>query len=296
MTGKIIINPYKIPGQSVKQAQRLKAEFDALGVDVQIDDQAFLRVGVKDNGLYSEFKNCDFVIYLDKDKYLSQILQDTGVKTFNNHQAIRVCDDKGETYLALAGKGLNLPKTKFAPLCYLNQCDILDYFVNDLEKEFSYPIIVKSSYGSCGNGVFKADDKNSLISIMQTVKTQPHMYQEYLGKEVGKDVRVIVIGGKAIAAMRRINKNDFRSNVALGGYGEKLNLDDKQNQSIVSTAEKCAKVLGLDYCGVDLLKGNDGNPVVCEVNSNAFFEGIEQFTKVNVAKAYAEYVVKTLNV
>ena len=52
-------------------------------------------------------------------------------------------------------------------------------------------------------------------------------------------------------------------------------------------------MLNLDYCGVDLLYGEDG-PVLCEVNSNAFFEGLEAATGVNVAKLYAEYIVGTM--
>ena len=60
-----------------------------------------------------------------------------------------------------------------------------------------------------------------------------------------------------------------------------------------AAAEKAAQVLKLDYCGVDLLYGEDG-PVLCEVNSNAFFEGLEAATGVNVAKLYAEYIVGTM--
>ena len=59
-------------------------------------------------------------------------------------------------------------------------------------------------------------------------------------------------------------------------------------------AELAASVLGLDYCGVDLLYGESGEPIVCEVNSNAFFEGLEGATGVNVAKLYAEHIVKEI--
>ena len=106
----------------------------------------------------------------------------------------------------------------------------------------------------------------------------------------GVDVRVIVIGGKTVASMERRNKDDFRSNVAQGGCGVKIDLPE--NFQIV--AESCAEILGLDYCGVDLLYGNDGEPYVCEVNSNAFFGGIEEATGVNVAKLYAEHIIKTI--
>ena len=95
---------------------------------------------------------------------------------------------------------------------------------------------------------------------------------------------------KVIASMERHNDNDFRSNIAQGGFGSPINLPSDYEQ----TALRCAEVLKLDYCGVDLLYGDNGEPVVCEVNSNAFFDGIEKVTGVNVAKAYAEHVIKTI--
>ena len=90
------------------------------------------------------------------------------------------------------------------------------------------------------------------------------------------DVRVIVIGGVAVASMQRINENDFRSNVGQGGRCVKVELSPRFRQ----VAERCASILGLDYCGVDLLYGDDEEPIVCEVNSNAFIGGIESATGV----------------
>ena len=142
-----------------------------------------------------------------------------------------------------------------------------------------------------GKGVHKADNLEQLIAVMEQVKLKPHLYQEYIPHRVGVDVRVIVIGGKVVASMERCNENDFRSNVAQGGNGKKIDLPE----SFKVVAERCAEVLGLDYCGVDLLYGKDGQPIVCEVNSNAFFDGIENISGVNVAKAYAQHIIKTIN-
>ena len=87
--------------------------------------------------------------------------------------------------------------------------------------------------------------------------------------------------------MRRIAcDGEFRSNIELGGVGKKV---DPPKEYLVA-AEKAAKILGLDYCGVDLLETKEG-PVLCEVNSNAFFEGFEKVTGQDVATAYANYIV-----
>ena len=75
-----------------------------------------------------------------------------------------------------------------------------------------------------------------------------------------------------------------------GGKGEPYNADGE----LTALCEKTAALLNLDYCGIDVLFGKDGY-LLCEVNSNAFFGGIESATGVNVAKAYAEHILKSIN-
>ncbi|MBO7344835.1 MAG: RimK family alpha-L-glutamate ligase [Clostridia bacterium] len=290
MKGVIFINPFLVPEQSVHQAERLKTEFNNLGVDIDIISDGFSRVQVDGKETLIDICAPDFAIYLDKDKYLSEILEKSGLRLFNRHDAVRVCDDKGQTYIALTGKGVKFPKTIFGALCYKNDGEIKDEWVNSIFQNLGFPIIVKESFGSMGKGVHLANDKAELLKIMNQVKLKPHLFQEYIPFKKGVDVRVIVIGGKAVACMERRNDNDYRSNVGQGGQGVKIELPE----SFKAVAENCAEILGLDYCGVDLLYGKDGEPIVCEVNSNAFFDGIESVSGVNVAKKYAEYIIKTI--
>ncbi len=290
MKGLIFINPFLVPKESVHQAERLKEEFNKLGVEVEVVSDGYLRVAAAGDNAFVNLISPDFAIYLDKDKYLSEILEKGGIRLFNKHEAVRVCDDKGETYIALIGQGVKFPKTVFGALCYNESLEVKRESAKSIGETLGYPVIVKESFGSMGNGVYKADTEDELFDIMKKIKTRPHLFQQYIGVKKGVDVRVIVIGGRAVAAMERVNQNDFRSNVARGGKGVKIKLPDK----FKATAEKCAKVLGLDYCGVDLLYGDDGEPIVCEVNSNAFFNGIEEAAGVNVAKIYAEHIIATI--
>ena len=288
--GIIVINPYQIPLESVHQANRLKDELEQLGVSASIVTDAFLRSQICQNTIQTTFNDIDFVVYLDKDKYQSEVLESLGIRLFNTHKAVRVCDDKGTTYLALLNSGLNIPKTIFGALCYNKDMPIDTEWAKKIAESLGYPLIIKESFGSMGKGVHLANNLSELLEVMEKVKLKPHLFQEYIG-EPGVDVRVIVIGGKAVCAMERRNDTDFRSNVAQGGYGKKITLDDEFKKS----AEKCASILGLDYCGVDLLYGKDNKPYVCEVNSNAFISGIEKVTGFNVAKAYAEHIISCLN-
>ncbi len=290
MKGLIFINPFLVPIESVHQAERLKEEFNKRNVEIEIVSDGFSRVAIEGKSAEIDLDAPDFAVYLDKDKYLSNILEKGGLRLFNRHEAVRVCDDKGKTYIALAGMGVNFPKTIFGALCYRADLPVDRKCAEKIAKTLGFPIIVKESFGSMGKGVYKADDIDELLFIMEKVKLKPHLFQEYIGERVGVDVRVIVIGGKVVASMERHNEKDFRSNVGQGGTGKNIRLPE----NFKNIAEGVAEVLKLDYCGVDLLYGKDGEPYVCEVNSNAFIEGIEKTTGVNVAGAYADYIIKTI--
>ena len=334
MKGIIIINPYRVPEQSVKQAERLKEELERLGAAVEIVADGYARVcagvgtgdcerdGVR---LDESFSRADFFVYLDKDKYVSALLEKAGKRVFDLHKAIRLCDDKGDTYIELAAGGFPVPKTIFAPLCYSQNLKTPEEFFEVAEKELSYPMIVKESYGSMGKGVYKAENRAELEEIQEKLKAVPHLLQKYEGARRGTDMRVIVVGGRAAAAMLRINDNDFRSNIALGGRGIKVDFAgatsatsaadtavatvaagsargaaacgkkvNSEYSEFITLAERAARYLKADYCGVDLLFDKNGKPIICEVNSNAFFGEIEKVTGVNVARLYAEHIVKTV--
>ena len=229
-------------------------------------------------------------LLLKQYKYLGKILQSAGFKLFNSAESIEICDDKITTYIALSNSGLPLIDTIPAPLCYTPNVKANERFLDELEQKLGFPMVVKKSYGSFGEGVKLVHGRVELEQTAQELLRVPHCYQRYISESSGKDIRIVVIGGKAIAWMRRVaQQGEFRSNVELGGRGEKTEI----SKEYIEVAEKTAKLLGLEYCGVDLLETEKG-PLLCEVNSNAFFEGLESTTGVNVAEAYAAHILSKI--
>ena len=284
--GLILINAYSRLKSSLNQSERLKEELERLNVCVDIYPNDFFASQIDSFGnIKTKTEGYDFCIYLDKDKYISHMLEKSGLRLFNSHTAIEVCDDKMLTSITLANSKIPMPKTLAGLLCYDGGAEIGKSVFDSVESELGYPLIVKTSYGSLGKGVFKADNREDLIKIANNLKCTPHLFQQFIKSSSGRDIRVIVIGGKFTAAMVRQSKGDFRSNLELGGTATAIN----PPQEVISLCERTAKLLKLDYCGIDVLFGEDGY-YICEVNSNAFFGGIEKATKVNVAKAYAEYI------
>jgi len=273
------------------QAERLKEEFDKLSVETTILRNDFFPVTVSNNVL-NKAKGYDFCVYLDKDKYVLQGLQKCGVKLFNNASAILACDDKMTTYLALADHYVRLVPTLPAPLCYSEEEQIKTSTILAIEEELGYPVIVKQCYGSSGKGVYIANDRDELIERAEQLKCRPHLYQKCMTSSLGHDLRVIVVGGRVLGAMERHSVNgDFRANIAQGATAVPYPVDPDTERLCL----RVAKVLNLDYCGIDLLFGEKGEKYVSEVNSNAFFQEFEKVTGVNVAKAYAEHIVHSLN-
>lgn len=292
MSGFIVINAYPNGEKFYRQAERIASELTALDVEVDIFRNGEVSAWITEKGEVetSLQKEYDFCVYLDKDKYLGELLQKSGLRLFNSAQAVAICDDKMSTYLSLASHGIPLVKTISAPLCYTPSAVPDKAFLSQVGECLGFPLIAKKSYGSFGAGVKLVHDMQELENTETEWLYTPHFYQAFIEESQGKDVRVIVIGGEAVAAMERVaQEGEFRSNIELGGAGKVFNLSKEYKE----LAERVANVLQLDYCGIDLLEGKNGG-IVCEVNSNAFFEGLESVTGINVAKAYAEYIYKTI--
>ncbi len=290
MRGVIMINGYPTEKKFYTQAEKLRDALRGLGVQTDIikngDAYALIDGGVRTN-LSEQYA---FAVYLDKDKYLGYLLEQTGLRLFNSAKAVEFCDDKMTTYLALSNSGLRLAKTIPAPLCYNTQTTVNEGFLRNVVRELGLPLVVKTSYGSFGAGVHLVPGMPELKEIAQKMLRVPHFYQEYIDESRGRDIRVIVVGGKALGGMERVaNDGEFRSNIELGGVGRAVEL----TKEYCKAAERAANALRLDYCGVDLLESKDG-PVLCEVNSNAFFEGFEGATGIDVAGAYAKHIVNTI--
>lgn len=153
----------------------------------------------------------------------------------------------------------------------------------------NFPIIVKSSVGKQGRLVFKVEDKKDLMAKIGILENEKDaiVAREFIPNE--GDLRIFVVGYKAVAAMKRIPKEgDFRSNISQGGRGEKF--DFTKHAQIKKLAEIEAKTTGTEIAGVDVIINKDtGKPYILEVNANPQFEGLEKYTGVNVAQKIIEY-------
>ena len=288
MNGLIIVN--QEIGHNAYKIRRFEEEFSKMGVSLStfINDGTLAVVDA--DKIRINLPKADFVLYLDKDIYLARELEKAGYRLFNKADFIKLCDDKMLTQIGCANLGIKMPKTIAGPLIYTKLQSNSLAFLKQIEKEFGYPLVLKKVYGSLGEGVFLVNNYEELESLYKKLYREPLLFQEYVSSSFGKSMRVLIIDGKVVDGFIRYNTKDFRSNFGDSATG-KLNVGHK---NFLDLAQDIADKLNIEYAGIDFLFGKDDEPILCEINSNAFFEEFEKITSINVAKLFAEMVVRKI--
>jgi ribosomal protein S6--L-glutamate ligase len=199
-------------------------------------------------------------------------------------EALVASRDKLRSLQLLARAGVGLPKTVFTN------------FSRDVEhvvkKVGGAPVILKLLEGTQGLGVILADSMNAASSVMEAFNGLEAriIVQEFIKEARGADIRVFIVDGVVVGAMKRQGKEgEFRSNLHRGGSANIIELSEEEE----NTALIAAKAMGLGVAGVDMLQSKDG-PLVLEVNSSPGLEGIETATGTDIARRIIRYVERNV--
>jgi RimK family alpha-L-glutamate ligase len=289
MHGWLITNSFlknekfdEVPKWLSAAAKRKDVELECLG-------NADVSIIVASECLYEYAKKPDFIIFWDKDLSLAYSLEKMGFRLFNRAEAIRLCDDKMLTHIALAGKRIAMPRTIAAPLTFDNIGYVCLDFLDSVIESLGFPLVVKENFGSFGKEVYLVNNKEEVITLIKQLGTKPFHFQELVQSSVGKDIRIQVVGNKVVTTMYRHSEyGDFRANVTNGGEMEKYHPNSTQSE----LALRITRELGLDFAGIDFLFAENGEPILCEVNSNAHFKNICDSTGVNTADFIIDHVIR----
>ena len=287
MFGVAIVN--QIIGHNQYKIDRFRDEFNkrGIGFEVYVNDGTLAKI--EEGNIIINLPKCDFVLYMDQDIYLAKLLEKAGYHLFNKPDFIKLCGDKLLTHIAVSNEGIPMIKTIASPLVYVDKLEESNYkFLDKVVEELGLPLIVKKAFGSLGKGVFKVDTKEELKKVYSEVYRFPLLFQQYMKNSYGKSVRVLVIDHKVVGGFERYNTADFRSNFGDTASSKKLENDSK----FLLFAEKISQKLDILYAGIDLLYDDNDDPILCEINSNAFFEEFEKITKIDVAKLYVDMIIK----
>lgn len=202
------------------------------------------------------------------------------VFTPNTAAGISNSRDKLRSLQILSSHDVGIPTT-----AYVDDKRDVEYA---LKRVGGAPVIIKLLEGTQGVGVILADKIEIAKAIVETLHStkQQVLLQKFVAESKGKDVRAFVIGGRVVAAIRRVAQGqEFRSNVHRGGKAEAIKLEPDYEEAAV----RAAQIMGLRICGVDMLEGKDG-PQIMEVNSSPGLEGIEGATGLDIAGEIIDYI------
>ncbi|GGD60247.1 30S ribosomal protein S6--L-glutamate ligase [Erythrobacter arachoides] len=203
------------------------------------------------------------------------------VWSLNESVAIGRSRDKLRSMQIFAKHGLGLPLTAYA-----NDPKEAEAIIKAVNGP---PVVIKLLEGTQGIGVVLADSMSSAKSVIEAFRgaNVNILVQEFIKEAGGTDIRALVIGGKVVAAMKRTGAaDDFRSNLHRGGSAQLAKITPAERATAVSAAKR----MGLNVCGVDMLRSNHG-PVIMEVNSSPGLEGIEAASGKDVAGMIIDFIV-----
>ena len=287
MLGWLVTNKYLVGEKFSLLKSKLISEAKSLDIDLASIDNLQTRKIISDKN----YKKPDFVLFWDKDINLGLQLKNDGLKLYNELETIRIGDDKALTYLTLNKYNIPMPKTIPSPQSFGTNISTDKDFLEYINNEFSFPYIIKECFGSFGMQVYLSHNQNETLDIINKINGKAFIVQEFIKTSESRDVRIEIVNKKALCAMYRKNETgDFRSNLTLGAKSYYYEPTIEQ----VDLAEKVADILNLDFGGIDILFGDNDEPILNEVNSNAHFINLTNVSKINVANEILNYIKNDL--
>ena len=288
MRGWLVVNGFLQSNKFSQLYAFLQSAAAGEGIDLSIKTSTEL-FSALDEGICGAEKP-DFALFWDKDYTLAKRLEQEGVAVLNSAEAVRICDDKALTAVALRGK-VRMPKTMHAPKTFEGVGYGDGAWLRGAIETLGFPMVVKEACGSFGKQVYLVESEEQLFSLVENMGYKPFLLQEFIASSKGRDVRINVVGDQVFCAILRENSSDFRSNITGGGVGTAY-IPTKAQAKLALTA---CREIGLDFAGVDVLFGDDGEPILCEVNSNPHFKSTFDCTGLDMSVAIMRYVKEKLS-
>lgn len=203
---------------------------------------------------------------------INRTLEEIGIRTFNNYLTSKVANDKMKTHF-------------YAVMMNVPTMETRSLNGNELRIPTEYPKVIKSVDGHGGSEVFLVKNAEECKEILSLYPNKHFIAQE-LSSEPGIDMRVYVLGGKVLAAVKRTSKSDFRSNFSLGGDAELVSIP----KDVLFTVKTVAKALEADFVGIDFIRHN-GEWVLNEIEDVVGTRMLYSLTDVDAAELYIQHVI-----
>lgn len=268
----------------------LSKEFEKIGYKVQYFIPSRIKVKINISNFSDNFRGLDPYaalvrgfgaaptqrIFFRLD--LLSAIEEYGIKLINSRESLEIASDKFLTSLYLEKHKIPTPKTVVCE----DPDDALESF-----DELGSDMVIKPLYGSRGVGITRVNDRGFAENVIYALGQLNEIFylQEFI-EHYNRDIRILVIGDKAIAGMYRVSDN-WKTNIHAGARSEPLEITSE----LESLAIKAAKVTKTDIAGVDIIESERGY-LVLEVNSIPGFTALQKVTDINLAAEIVSYFLK----
>jgi RimK family alpha-L-glutamate ligase len=205
-------------------------------------------------------------------------LENLGLRVVNSASSIERTVDKYYTSFILADAGIPTPRTL-----------VTEDFQTALSacREMG-DVVLKPLFGSEGKGMVRIVEEETAYRVLRSWELNRYIYciQEYI-PHYQEDLRAFVVGSRVIAAMRR-RGTKWKTNFSQGAEVESVKL----NSEMEALALKAARLVHLDYAGVDLMPTEDGRIYVVEINSIPGWRGLQKTTSTKISECIIDQVLR----
>ena len=216
----------------------------------------------------------EFVVNRSADSKMAAQLEGRGFRLWNNAEITRICNDKYLTYRTMEETGIHsLPSQ-------------LVTSENISEVSASFPSVLKSRDGHGGTEVFLVHDQKELEEAFDRIG-KPTALLQRAAADLGKDLRVYVLGRKIIAAMLRYSETDFRSNFCLGGKAKRCEVVPPE---VIRQVDVITDRFRFGLAGIDFIFDR-GKPVFNEIEDAVGTRMLYAQTDLDIAAIYADYIL-----
>lgn len=225
-----------------------------------------------------EHEDVRFVINRSRNFKIAQTIEEMGVRVFNSAKVTEICNNKGYNYRYIKDE------VPFMPVIY--EGENIESFIKANNEQ--YPCIIKSCTGHGGKQVFMVKNEHEKESAIKEIGNDDYVIQQCCS-DLGKDVRVYVVGNNIVAAMMRTSEKSFKSNFSLGGNAEKYELKEDEIQYV----KRITKKLSLDFAAIDFIYHNK-KAVFNEIEDAAGAIMLYSQTNIDIVQLFVDYIKESV--
>lgn len=222
----------------------------------------------------------DFVINYARNPQLSRCFELMGIRVLNDAEVCALCADKSKMHFAVNTLGIKSTDTYFVQKTGVS----LTHFVD------KFPLVIKTTNGHGGDNVYLTTDSKELVQKIGLTNDQDYLIQTYIKNYNATDIRVFVLGGKIVGAIKRLSQSGYKTNYSKGSESLNYTLNSKE----IAVINKIIKLYNFDMVGIDFIIGYGDEWFFNEIEDAITGRELFDVANISLPERFIEYIAKNV--